>query len=250
MKKKKKKVTIILVSVMAIAAIIAAVTYKATISSYHSKEVADNKFTAKDLDITIKEDVNNDEVWRGNPIKKEVKVKNGEEKNRDYEENMESANVVLRVSLIPRWVDEKDKAWPGDISYLRYNFSDSLFIASDISIPLDKAYWVSSKPDLNEEQYFYYNGILKADEETELLLKEIYLFTEDDYEKLSPEEKLTSGNYMPRSLNDRYKGKKVMVEVKAEAVQAKEDAIKSVWGETTGNSKIDEMLKTLCEGNK
>ena len=236
---KKKKVGIILVSALAIAvaAVIAVNTSKTTISSYHSNDVANNKFYTQDLFISLRDEVNKDEIWRGKRIRKEVGVI-----------NQESTNVVVRIALIPRWTDDEGKAWPGDTSYLRYHFSEFLSIANDTSIP--PLNWVATKPDLNEEQYFYYNGVLKAEEESNLLLKQISLFTEADYEAMTPEEKLNAGSYLPRSLNDRYKGKKIVVEVKAEAVQAKEEAIKATWGETTGNPKIDEMLKTLCESNK
>lgn len=241
---KKKKVVIILVSAVAVAiaigiAVVTAVTTsKTTISSYHSNNVSDNKFETNDIDISIEELITVKEKWKGEKITKRVQVQNDE-----------TVNVVTRVALIPRWVDKDGNPWAGDTSCLRYEFSEYLFTAIDTSIPLDKSYWVPSKPNLNEEQYFYYNGILKCEEITEVLLNKIYIFRESDYESLTEEEKRTAGNYLPEILNDRYEGKKLIIEVKAEAVQAKEDVIKATWGETTGNPKIDEMLKKLCEKN-
>lgn len=240
---KNKKVVIILVSAVVIAitigVVIAVTTSKNTISSYHSNSISDNEFETKDIDISIEELVTVKEKWKGEKITKIVQVKNDE-----------TINVVTRVALIPRWVDKDGNPWAGDTSCLRYEFSPNLFTAIDTSIPLDNPYWVPSKPNLNEEQYFYYNDILERDEITEALLNKIYIFTQSDYQKLTEEQKKTAGNYLPDVLIDRYEGKKLIVEVKAEAVQAKEDVIKATWGETTGNPKIDEMLKALCEKNK
>ena len=240
---KNKKVVIISASAVVIAIAIgvaaAITTSKDTISSYHSNSISDNKFETKDIDISIEELVTVKEKWKGEKIRKEVQVQNDE-----------SINVVTRVALIPRWIDRDGNPWAGDTSFLRYEFSPSLFTAIDIYIPLDKPYWVPSKHNLNEEQYFYYNDILEQDEITEILLTKIYLFKESDYKKLSEEDKKTAENYLPDALIDRYEGKRLILEVKAEAVQAKEEAIKATWGETTGNPKIDEMLRVLCEKNK
>lgn len=231
---KKKRVGIILALVVLV--VIAITAASITISSYHSNDYIKNKFSTQDIDVTINEIMETNEAWGGEKVGKIVSVKNDK-----------GVDLLVRVAIISRWVDENGNAWPGDTSYIRYEFSDCLFDANDTNIPLDKHHWVYTKSNLNDEQYFYYNDILRDGEETEKILKAVSVFREADYNEMTNEEKEKAGNYLPEALNYKYRGKKLIVDVKVEAVQAQEAAMKATWGETTGNVRIDEMLKSLCK---
>lgn len=119
-------------------------------------------------------------------------------------------DAIIRVAIIPYWQDETGKAWPGDVSgsVVQLNFAENY-----------SASWVDG-----EDGYYYYNQLVSANEETAQLLSSVTVT-------------------IPENLQDRYEGKTLIVDVKAEAVQPTMAAVDEVWPNlpTTIRTMIDNM---------
>lgn len=124
-------------------------------------------------------------------------------------QNNSTGPALIRISIQKRWVDEKRNPWVGDTNFIKLNFSKN-----------EKNLWVDGK-----DGYFYYNKILAEKEVTEAILDSVEL-------------------NIPTDLKERYKGKKVIVDVKTEAVQATVDGYNAAWKNL--NNDIKTMLNTLC----
>lgn len=124
-------------------------------------------------------------------------------------QNNSTGPALIRITIQKRWVDEKGNPWAGDANFIKLNFSKN-----------EKSFWVDGK-----DGYFYYNKILAEKEVTEAILDSVEL-------------------NIPSELKERYKGKKVIVDVKTEAVQATVDGYNAVWKNL--NSDIKTMLNKLC----
>ena len=124
-------------------------------------------------------------------------------------QNNSTGPALIRVSIQKRWVDSSGSPWSGDTSLIKLNFSKN-----------EKKLWVDGK-----DGYFYYNKILAEKEVTEAILDSVEL-------------------NIPENLKDRYIDKKVIVDVKTEAVQATVDGYNAVWKNL--NNDIKTMLDKLC----
>lgn len=124
-------------------------------------------------------------------------------------QNNSTGPALIRISIQKRWVDEKGNPWAGDANFIKLNFSKN-----------ENKLWVDG-----EDGYFYYNKILAEKEVTEAILDSVEL-------------------NIPPELKDRYKNKKVIVDVKAEAVQATVDGYNAAWKNL--NDTIKTMLNKLC----
>ena len=124
-------------------------------------------------------------------------------------QNNSTGPALIRISIQKRWVDDKENTWAGDVNFIKLNFSKN-----------EKKLWVDG-----EDGYFYYNKILLKGEVTEAILDSIEL-------------------NIPENLKDRYIDKKVIVDVKTEAVQATVDGYNAVWKNL--NDDIKTMLNKLC----
>ena len=124
-------------------------------------------------------------------------------------QNNSTGPALIRVSIQKRWVDGNENPWAGDSNFIKLNFSND-----------ENKLWVDG-----EDGYFYYNKILPKGEVTEAILDSVEL-------------------KIPEELKERYKGKKVIVDVKTEAVQATIDGYNAVWKNL--NNDIKTMLDELC----
>ncbi|OPF50649.1 hypothetical protein BH721_07685 [Clostridium baratii] len=124
-------------------------------------------------------------------------------------QNNSTGPALIRVSIQKRWVDGNENPWAGDSNFIKLNFSND-----------ENKLWVDG-----EDGYFYYNKILPKGEVTEAILDSVEL-------------------KIPEELKERYKGKKVIVDVKTEAVQATIDGYNAVWKNL--NNDIKTMLDKLC----
>lgn len=124
-------------------------------------------------------------------------------------QNNSTGPALIRVSIQKRWVDGNGNPWAGDSNFIKLNFSKN-----------ENKLWVDG-----EDGYFYYNKILPKREVTEAILDSVEL-------------------KIPEELKERYKGKKVIVDVKTEAVQATIDGYNAVWKNL--NNDIKTMLDELC----
>ncbi|MGG7078810.1 hypothetical protein [Clostridium sardiniense] len=124
-------------------------------------------------------------------------------------QNNSTGPALIRVSIQKRWVDSDGKSWAGDTNFINLNFSE-----------YEGNLWVDGG-----DGYFYYNEILAKDEVTQEILDSVIL-------------------EIPEKLKDRYVGKKVIVDVKTEAVQATVDGYNAAWKSL--NDEIKTMLNALC----
>lgn len=124
-------------------------------------------------------------------------------------QNNSTGPALIRVSIQKRWVDDNRNPWAGDSNFIKLNFSKN-----------ENKLWVDG-----EDGYFYYNKILPKGEVTEAILDSVEL-------------------KIPEELKERYKGKKVIVDVKTEAVQATIDGYNAVWKNLSNDIKT--MLDELC----
>lgn len=124
-------------------------------------------------------------------------------------QNNSTGPALIRITIQKRWVDDKENPWAGDANFIKLNFSKN-----------EKKLWVDG-----EDGYFYYNKILPKGEVTEAILDSVEL-------------------NIPENLKDRYIDKKVIVDVKTEAVQATVDGYNAVWKNL--NNDIKTMLDKLC----
>lgn len=124
-------------------------------------------------------------------------------------QNNSTGPALIRVSIQKRWVDDNRNPWTGDSNFIKLNFSKN-----------ENKLWVDG-----EDGYFYYNKILPKGEVTEAILDSVEL-------------------KIPEELKERYKGKKVIVDVKTEAVQATIDGYNAVWKNLSNDIKT--MLDELC----
>lgn len=124
-------------------------------------------------------------------------------------QNNSTGPALIRISIQKRWIDSNGNPWAGDTNFIKLNFSKN-----------EKNFWVDGK-----DGYFYYSKILAEKEVTEAILDSVEL-------------------NIPSDLKERYKGKKVIVDVKTEAVQATIDGYNATWKNL--NDDIKTMLNTLC----
>lgn len=124
-------------------------------------------------------------------------------------QNNSTGPALIRISIQKRWVDDKENPWAGDVNFIKLNFSKH-----------EGNLWVNG-----EDGYFYYNKILPKGEVTEAILDSVEL-------------------KIPEELKERYIGKKVIVDVKTEAVQATVDGYNATWKNL--NDSIKTMLNKLC----
>ena len=216
MKNRKKVITIalLLISVTAIAG---------THAIYTSKANAVNKFMAADADIEIEEDFEEDDSWDGDVKSKVVQIK-----------NEAFTDSLVRVSITPRWVDSEGNPFSGDVSEntIIFNFSEHLKAIDEVTIPSNN--WVKGN-----DGYYYYMEKLKAKtEETESLTSVLL-------ESVSLKQGI--------ELSTEYNGKDLLVDVKAETVQAtnhdenkdgiNEYQFEKLWIDV--DEKVSEKLKDI-----
>lgn len=176
---------------------------------YTSKESIANIFKVGEIKINVDEEFTSPDNWDGGKYDKIVKI-----------ENLSTVDAFIRAAIVPRWVDEKGKDWAGDNSFIEINYTNIVDVQSDAKG------WVNGK-----DGYYYYNQKMPATDgikanETTLLIDSV------------------TAN-IPEELQKRYSGKKLIVEVKSEAVQAASGAYEKSW--TTAPQEIKNMFKNLAK---
>ncbi|RDY27418.1 hypothetical protein CHL78_009390 [Romboutsia weinsteinii] len=123
--------------------------------------------------------------------------------------NQGTTPAFIRVAIVPRWEDENSNPWPGDVS------SDVVKIT----------YTKNTKWVNGNDGYYYYNEIVPGGEKTDSIIEDVEL----DTDKIDKE---------------KYKGKSLIVDVKAEAVEASSEAYNAVWQGLNDNTKalLDKLL--------
>ena len=158
-----------------------------------------------DIGVDEKFDKEDAKDWDGSSIVKEVKVKNDS-----------LSPALIRVSIIASWVDEDGKPWAGD--------TNAVVINKNLASSGEEG-WMDG-----QDGYYYYNKIVATGQSTnQTIIDTVSL----DLKKI------------PEAQRDSYKNKKLIVNVKSEAVEATEAAYTTSW--VTINDDIKLMLKNLCK---
>lgn len=125
----------------------------------------------------------------------------GDTTNKDVSvKSLGSKQTYVRVSLTPEWGEIVEGAFVPS--------TDPVLATSNVQLNLaDNGYWIES------EGWYYYKNIMEKDEETSLLLDSVTL--------------------LGSATGNEYQGKTLRINVKAEAVQASNNAYVDVWGLTT-----------------
>ncbi|OPF50994.1 hypothetical protein BH721_00420 [Clostridium baratii] len=124
-------------------------------------------------------------------------------------QNNSTGPALMRISIQKRWGDSNGDTWAGNTNFIKLNFSSN---ADNL--------WIYGK-----DGYFYYNKVLAKNEFTKPILDSVNLNIPDELKKI-------------------YIGKKVIIDVDVEAVQATVDGYTSTWRNL--NSDIKTMLDNLC----
>lgn len=174
-----------------------------------SSDNVTNTVAIGDVDIEVREEFTPPKNWDGKECTKIVKI-----------QNKSKAPTLIRVAIVPRWIDNQGNPWPGDTNIVTLNYERNNIISSTGIKPNNK--WIDGN-----DGYYYYNTIVPTGDTTVELLKSV------------------SAN-IPEELKDRYKDKTLIVDVKAEAVQATKKAHRETWSNVTEDSKLQKMLDSLC----
>jgi len=172
-------------------------------ASYASKDEKINEFQTGQVDIEIQEVYTAPERWTGEDHIKNVSIKNNS-----------NVKTLLRVAIVPRWVDGNGAPWAGDTSCVVIGFAN-------LGTTKELNKWVKDK-----DYYYYYNGIVNEGQSTNELIKTV---------------KAT----IPTELQERYKGKKLIIDVKAETIIATKEAYEKAWSGIT-DVALNQMLGALC----
>ncbi|EIF2087093.1 TPA: BsaA family SipW-dependent biofilm matrix protein [Clostridium perfringens] len=208
MKRRKGLVKALLLILIVISIISVTVLGK----GFTSIDSINNNFSIGSVETEIDENFDAPKEWDGSNISKLVSIKNTG-KNDEF----------VRVSIIPRWIDENENPWTGDSNLIQLNLDEDNVIALN-------------KGDINnlwvygEDGYFYYMAKLKSGKSTKELLKSV------EIKKDSIED----------SLKEKYNGKKIKIDVNVEAIQSNEEALIKKW--TGINEKIkDKYVEILSK---
>ena len=112
---------------------------------------------------------------------------------------------------------------PEDTNYAKINFSDNVVVAANNG---SDEKWIKDNNEDSKVKYYYYNTILQPNVETKEIINSVTVNIPDEIEK-------------------RFRGKKLVIDVKAETVLATEEAYKAAWSDID-NPDISAMLDNLC----
>lgn len=202
----RKRIKVGVISILLLICIVT--VQKISYASLTSKDKVINTLNLGDINIEVIEMFTPPKDWNGDEYRKAVKIKNDS-----------TSPALIRVSIIPRWIDEKGNAWPGDTNLVTLNYETNNIIANQNTTENNK--WI-----YGNDNYYYYNTIVANGEETQQILKSVRA-------------------NIPEELKERYKNKTLIVDVKAEAVQATKDAYKKTWSKLE-HQGIHKMLENLC----
>ncbi|MGL5439662.1 MAG: BsaA family SipW-dependent biofilm matrix protein [Filifactoraceae bacterium] len=180
-----------------------------TYAYFTSEDRVINTINIGDVDIEVSEEFIPPSGWDGKEYKKVVQIKNNSK-----------SPALIRVAIIPRWVDEQGNAWPGDTNIVKLNYETQNIIDTPSIETKDR--WTSEI-----DSYHYYNTVIPKGSSTNVILNSV------------------SAN-VPDNLKSRYEGKTLVIDVKAEAVQATKDAHRKTWSNIQEGSELQKMLDSLC----
>ncbi|UOW67265.1 BsaA family SipW-dependent biofilm matrix protein [Paraclostridium bifermentans] len=202
----RKRIKVGAISILLLICIVT--VQKISYASLTSKDKVTNTLNLGDINIKVSEKFTPPKDWDGDEYSKAVKIKNNS-----------ISPALIRVCIIPRWVDEKGNAWAGDTNLVTLNYETKNIIANQNTTKNNK--WI-----YGNDNYYYYNSIVAKGKETKQILKSV------------------SAN-IPEELKEIYEDKTLIVDVKAEAIQATKEAYRKAWSNIE-NKEINNMLENLC----
>lgn len=204
---------------------------------FTSSDSVTNNFETGSIEVGIAEKFTPMENWDGKEVSKKVKIKNTGENGE-----------LIRVSIIPRWVDENGDPWIGDTNFVKLNL-ENIVSLNELKSD-DKNLWIDGG-----DGYYYYSNILENGE------------AENSKNPMSPSERYDESltpnkdgsertNYTSEILSSvsldmsklsaedkaRYIGKKLIVDVNTEAITPRKDEISDKW------NNISASLKAYLDG--
>lgn len=179
--------------------------------NFFSSDSIKNKFSLGSIETEITENFDAPKEWNGSNITKQVSIK-----------NTGKSKEIVRVSIIPMWVDGAGNPWAGDTNLIQLNFNQSNL--ADINKDDVNNSWVNGN-----DGYYYYMAELESGASTKELLKSVEIKTDS----------------LEQALKEKYNGKKVMVDVNVEAIQPNEKALEENWAGINENikNKFSDILK-------
>lgn len=154
-----------------------------TYATLTASDSVTNDFASGSVEILIDENGFADKTsWNGSETTKKVEIKNDSK-----------SPALIRIAIVPRWVDENGNPWAGDTSIVNIKFVN---IATESN---EEGKWMKDSGG-----YYYYNSIVPTDGKTLPIIESVSVS-------------------VPSELSDRYNGKKLIVDVKSEAVLASKD---------------------------
>ncbi|MGL5354184.1 MAG: BsaA family SipW-dependent biofilm matrix protein [Clostridium sp.] len=199
-----KKVIVILIFTMAIAIV------GSTYAYFLSKDEVINRIPIGDIDIEIDEEFTEPTNWKGEEVNKVVRI-----------ENKSKSDALIRVAIVPRWIDANGVPWAGNVNVAKLNFANN-------NISTDIKETGNNKWTDGGDGYYYYNTVIPKGSKTVEILNSVKVD-------------------IPKELKNRYIDKKLIIDVKAEAVQASKDGYRATWSNINEESKLAKMLDKLCE---
>lgn len=206
----------IMIGALVAAALIGVVALTSgTYANLTATDTAINNLSTGNVDIEIhKNGLENEEIRDGSEVTKNVEITNNSK-----------SPALIRVAIVPRWVDENNNPWPGDTSIVKINFAN-LATDENNTGSNQEGKWLKD----SEGEFYYYNSIVPTGETLPII------------ESVSAE--------IPPNLKDRYEGKKLIVDVKSEAVLAAKNPngtgaiYEKTWTNVQGEN-IKEVLNNL-----
>lgn len=183
-----------------------------TYATLTASDSVTNNLSTGSIEISVNENGFTDKTdWNGSKVDKLVQIT-----------NESKSPALIRVSIIPRWVDESGNPWPGDTSTVEIKFANIAANSSDTGSN-QKGRWLKD----SKGEYYYYTSIVATGENTVPVIE-------------------TVSATIPDNLKSRYKGKKLIVDVKSEAVLAAKDSDGSgAIYEKTWTNVQDLNIKTM-----
>ncbi|MDZ4992218.1 hypothetical protein GNF80_04430 [Clostridium perfringens] len=209
---------------------------------FTSSDKVINNLGVGSINVKIAEKFTQKNTWNGEEISKNVKVK-----------NTGSNGELVRVSIIPRWIDENGNPWPGDTNLVTLNLKNTANLDDNIG----KNMWINGN-----DGYYYYSSILPNGTKEDIEAEENNKFNPSsryDDSLVSNSDGSTKSNYSSEILSSvslnlnglseaersRYKGKKLIIDVNVEAIAPNKTEISTNWNNL--NEKVKKYLEGICK---
>lgn len=206
-KSKRSKVVSIMIGIIMVTTIISLTP--TTLSYLTSRDNVLNPVELGKVDIEVDETFKEPDSWDGGKYEKVVAI-----------QNLGTKQSLIRVGIVPRWV-EADGVTPfaGDTNLLDITWNNISIVPE-----ANTETWVAGG-----DGYYYYSQKIATGNSTKPIIADV--------------------SFKPEVTNDilkRYEGKKLIIDIQAEAVYAHQEAYTAVWSQMANSGSLtDIMLETI-----